>query len=108
MVLLADRFLEEIDLDFARLLGQLGRDAQFFFQACRALSSAVVKLPEEPRPVPAGISAMEVISSERSAMPSREKASRMIGCSIWLGVSTRSSLEYLRINPGLNVSFSVR
>ena len=35
---------------------------RFFWCACSAFSSAVVKLPDDPSPVPAGMSAMLVIS----------------------------------------------
>ena len=53
-----------VDLDVAGLLGQLARmDQMLRACACRApCSSAVVKLPDEPSPVPAGMSASVVIS----------------------------------------------
>ena len=55
--------LEQVDLDLARLLGQLARmDQVLAVDVCSALSRAVVKLPDEPSPVPAGMSAMLVIS----------------------------------------------
>ena len=49
-------------------------------------SSAVVKLPEEPSPVPAGMSAMLVISRcGWPSMPTSLSASRMMGCWISSG-----------------------
>ena len=76
LVLLADRLLENVDLDLASLLGQLAGCTRFFMWACSALSRAVVKLPDEPRPVPAGMSAMLVISSRRSCPPQTVAAPR--------------------------------
>ena len=75
--------------------------------ACRALSSAVVKLPEEPRPVPAGMSAIEVISTYGPSTPTRRIASRMIGWRSSLACFTRSSWEYLTIRSVTNVWWSV-
>ena len=44
---------------------------RFFWCVCSALSSAVVKLPEEPSPVPAGMSAMLVISRYAPSIPTQ-------------------------------------
>ena len=63
LVLLADRLTQPVDLDVARLLRQLRRGPGARQWVCSAFSSAVVKLPDDPRPVPAGMSAMLVISS---------------------------------------------
>ena len=49
--------------------------------ACNARNKAVVKLPDEPSPVPAGMSAIDVISRPPVLAPVSRKASRMIGCS---------------------------
>ena len=55
--------LQQVDLDVAGLLGQLLRVDQVLLVARAApCSSAVVKLPDDPSPVPAGMSAMLVIS----------------------------------------------
>jgi hypothetical protein len=67
-----------------------------------ALISAVVKLPEEPRPVPEGISAKVVISTWGTSRPSMAKTSRIMGCLISGILSTCSKLEYLRNTPGVN------
>ena len=66
------------------------------WRVCNARSSAVVKLPDEPRPVPAGMSAMLAIST-RSSAPTSSMAARMIGCLMSRASSTRSSSEYLRM-----------
>ena len=63
----------------------------------------MVKLPELPRPVPAGMSAMLESSSAVAGTPVRRMASRMIGCSISSTLPTRSSLEYLMMSSGTNV-----
>ena len=39
----------------------------------KAFSSAVVKLPEDPSPVPAGMSAMLVISNDAASIPTSSK-----------------------------------
>ena len=73
LVLFADGLAELVDLDVAGLLGEVGgRDMRCLLAVWRTFSSAVVKLPEEPSPVPPGMSAIEVSSSERiGRMPSR-------------------------------------
>ena len=48
--------------------------------ACSARNSAVVKLPDEPSPVPAGMSASVVISICPASPGNSFSASRMIGC----------------------------
>ena len=53
-----------------------------------------MKLPEDPRPVPAGMSAMLVISMLGPATPVRRSASRMMGWRISGTVLTRSICEY--------------
>ena len=62
--------------------------------ACSVFSSAVVKLPEEPSPVPAGMSAMEVSSSRLPSIFMKAIASRMIGWVSSAASGTRSSFEY--------------
>jgi len=52
-----------------------------------------VKLPDEPRPVPAGMSAMLVISMSGPGMPVSVSASRMMGWRISATVLTRSICE---------------
>ena len=63
-----------------------------------ALIKAVVKLPEEPRPVPAGMSASVVISIWGFGHPLEVSfsASLMMGCCTSSIFSTVSSFEYLR------------
>ncbi len=61
-----------------------------------------MKLPDEPRPVPAGMSASVVISCWPCVRPSIRNASRMIGWSTWSTESTCSMCEYLRMMPGAN------
>lgn len=82
LVLLADGLAEFVELDIAGLLGEFGGETKLFFDVCSALSRAVVKLPEEPRPVPPGMSAIEVSSRWGSVTPVSFRASRTIGCSI--------------------------
>src|SRR2546430_1045517 len=65
---------------------------RLFFSAWRTLSSAVVKLPDDPRPVPPGMSAIEVSSSERPSMRIRANASRISGCSSCEASGTRSNV----------------
>ena len=73
--------MQQVDLNAAGLLGEFLTGIGFFFQACRARSSATVKLPEEPRPVPAGMSDMLTISRYgRGPTSAMRKASRTIGC----------------------------
>ena len=67
-------------------------------RAERLAASAVVKLPDEPRPVPAGMSAMLVISScVRLEADQLEQASRMIGCWTSSIAVDPLQLEYLTI-----------
>ena len=61
--------------------------------ACRARSRPTVNAPDEPSPVPAGMSAMLTISLA-SPMGSRRNASRTSGCSMSSMSSARSSAEY--------------
>jgi hypothetical protein len=63
--------------------------------AWTALSSPTVNEPDEPRPVPEGMSAVETISTLGPTSWARS-TSRTIGCSMWSGLSTRSSWLYLR------------
>ena len=61
-----------------------------------------MKLPDEPRPVPAGMSASVVISScgvRRSHQPHRLADDRVLHL---VDASTCSSFEYLRIMPGVH------
>ena len=93
-----------VDLDVAGLLGQLARVDDVLAVACAApCSSAVVKLPDEPSPVPAGMSAMLVISSDGPSKPTSFSASRTIGCCTSATLATRSSCEYLTISSGTKV-----
>ena len=69
-------------------------EIRLFLCAWSAFRSAVVKLPEEPSPVPPGMSAIDVSSMCGSVTPVSFKASRTIGCSIWSTDVTRSSFEY--------------
>ncbi len=62
-----------------------------------------MKLPDEPRPVPPGMSAIEVSSMCGSVTPTIFSASRNIGCSIWSTEATRSSFEYFTITSCWNV-----
>ena len=64
--------------------------------AYSALRSAVVKLPDDPSPVPEGMSASVVISTCGVRKPSILIASRMIGCWTSSAFSTCSSFEYFR------------
>ena len=63
-----------------------------------------MKLPEDPRPVPAGMSAMLQISKPELGIPVSCIAVRMIGCWISSMELTRSSFEYLMISSGKKVS----
>jgi hypothetical protein len=84
------------------------RGIGFFFQACSARSRATVKLPDDPRPVPAGMSDMLTISRYgRGPTSTRRRASRTMGCLIWSTVSTSSICEYLTSSSWLKVSCSV-
>jgi hypothetical protein len=97
VILLADRAAESIDLELAREPRAIARQ-----ELHSALSSAVVKLPDEPSPVPAGMSASVVISCWSCVMPLIRNASRTIGC--WMS-STRDTVsicEYLRNTPCMN------
>ena len=96
LILLADRLAEPVDLDVAGLLGEFARMDDAAACACSARSSAVVKLPDEPSPVPAGISASVVISICGAPKSNCLSASRTIGCCTSSIVSTCSILEYLR------------
>ena len=60
---------------------------------CSTLSRQVAKLPEDPRPVPAGMSAMLVISMLGPRTPVSVSASRMIGWWISETCLTRSIWE---------------
>ena len=62
LILLADRLAEPVDLDMACLFGKFTRMHDASGMGMKARNSAVVKLPDEPSPVPAGISASVVIS----------------------------------------------
>ena len=53
----------------------------------------VVKLPDEPRPVPAGISAIQLISILDGLIFNKLSASLKIGCSISSNLVTLSGLE---------------
>ena len=64
--------------------------------------SAVVKLPDEPRPVPAGRSASVVISICGVRSPIIRSASRTIGWRTSSTVGACSMSEYLRKIPGVN------
>ena len=79
----------------------------FLLCVCRHFSSAVVKLPEEPSPVPPGMSAIAVSSRCGSVTPVSLRASRTIGCSIWSTVCTRSSFEYLTMISSWKVRWCV-
>ena len=61
---------------------------------CSTLSRQVVKLPDEPRPVPAGMSATLVSSMLGASTPVSLSASRMIGCLMSATFLTRSICEY--------------
>ena len=65
-------------LDMAGLLGELARMDELLSVVCKALSSAVVKLPDDFRPVPAGISAINATSMARRPRPTISKGSRLI------------------------------
>ena len=65
-------------LDIAGLLGEHALMDELPLVVCKALSSAVVKLLDDFRPVPAGISAINVISVARRPRPAISKGSRMI------------------------------
>lgn len=65
------------------------------FHAYTAFSRPTVNAPDEPSPVPAGMSARLTTSSDGPIACSVSTA-RMIGCSICVGSVTRSSAEYLR------------
>ena len=58
-----------------------------------ALSKPVAKLPDDPRPVPAGMSASVEISMFGPSIPVNFSASRTIGCLISATVFTRSMCE---------------
>jgi len=60
---------------------------------CSTLSRQVAKLPDDPRPVPDGMSAMLVISRLGPFTPQSRSASRMIGWRISATVLTRSICE---------------
>ena len=66
-----------------------------------------MKLPLLPRPVPAGMSAIDESSSDAGDKSTRRSASRMIGCSISSTELTRSSLEYLMMPSATNVWWRV-
>ena len=60
-----------------------------------------MKLPDEPRPVPEGMSASVVISTWGVLKSKSLIVSRMMGCVTSLARSTCSSLEYLRKIPSV-------
>ena len=62
LILLADWFFQQIDFDMTSLFGQFPGGTKFRFIVCSARSNAVVKLPDEPSPVPAGMSERLTIS----------------------------------------------
>ena len=64
-----------------------------------------MKVPEEPSPVPVGISAT-LTSSSAGSRSWHRSTSRIIAWSIWSILSTRSISEYLRRYPGVNVRLS--
>ncbi len=86
---------------------RIWRGTNSLFSVCSARSSATVKLPEDPRPVPAGISDMLTISRCGARTGTMRRASRMIGCLISSTVCTTSVAEYLMRNSGWKVSCSV-
>jgi hypothetical protein len=63
----------------------------FFSLVWRAFNRAVVKDPEDPRPVPAGMSAVLVISSLLEVIGTLLRASRMMGWEISSTLPTSSS-----------------
>jgi hypothetical protein len=95
LVLLADRLAELVDLDVARLLRQLGRGDEVLLVGVQRPEERRREAAEDPRPVPPGMSAMDVSSMWGSVTPTSFRASRTIGCSIWSTDETRSSFEYL-------------
>ena len=96
LVLFTDGLAEPIDLDMAGLLGELRGWMMLRAWVCRARSSAVVKLPDEPSPVPAGMSASVVISICGISKSNCFSDSRTIGCCTSSIVSTCSIFEYFR------------
>ena len=80
LVLLADGLPQPVDLDFAGLLREVLFWHDLFLESMQACSSPVIKLPDEPRPVPAGISDMLVISRYCGFTCSILNASRISGC----------------------------
>ena len=77
------------------LLGQVAAVTMVALASVDALEQPTVNAPDEPRPVPDGMSAMLTISMT-VPMSWASSTSRMIGCSICSGRSTRSSAEYFR------------
>ena len=67
----------------------------------------MVKLPEEPKPVPAGISAMEVSSRDFPGMAKHPECLADDGMLKLDASATRSSFEYFTIRSGTKVSWSV-
>ena len=76
-----------------------------------AFNSAVMKLPEDPNPVPAGISASVEISSWGVLKSNIRTASRMIGCWIYqcpcflqLGIFQKNPLDERSCHGDINIS----
>ena len=72
-----------------------------------ARSSATVKLLEDPRPVPAGMSDMLITSRCGAETGTSFKASLTMGCLISSTDRTRSVFEYLIMNSASKVSCRV-
>ena len=66
-----------------------------------------MKLPDEPSPVPEGMSASVVTSICAGSGSNRRSVSRIIGCCTSSIVSTCSSPEYLRKMPGVKGRITV-
>jgi len=62
LVLLTDRLAQKINFDMTGLLGEFNWMNEISVEGMERLEEAVVKLPEEPRPVPDGMSAILAIS----------------------------------------------
>jgi hypothetical protein len=71
------------------------RGTKSLLSVCSARKSDTVKLPLDPRPVPAGISERLTISRWGAATGTMRSASRMMGCLISSMVCTTSVAEYL-------------
>lgn len=107
LVLLTDGFAQAVDLEMAGLLREFAWLERLALADMQSLEQRRRERPGGARPVPAGISAIELISRLGCVTPTIRMASRMMGCWISAALATRSSLEYFRMKSSVKFRWTV-